>query len=112
MYIGEASKKSGLTVKAIRFYEEQGIITPPKRIGRYRVYTQSDIELFILIKEARELGLSLAELKGIVVYKDGKVDWKKIETIMQEYKNKLKKQVESLQRKIAMIEECCAQINS
>ena len=46
MYIGELSKRTGLSVKAIRLYEEKGLVKPPLRVGRYRVYQESDIEVF------------------------------------------------------------------
>jgi len=54
MYIGEISKKTDLSIKAIRFYEKTGLIRRPKRMSRYRVYQKTDVELLILIKEANE----------------------------------------------------------
>lgn len=77
MYIGEASKKSGLSIKAIRFYEAIGLIKQPERKGRYRLYEETDIEILVLIKEAKELGITLSKLQGVIVYKDGKADWLK-----------------------------------
>jgi MerR family copper efflux transcriptional regulator len=74
MYIGEASKETGLSIKAIRFYEEIGLIKQPQRKGRYRIYKETDIELLALIKEAKDLGITLSKLKGVIVYNNGKVD--------------------------------------
>lgn len=69
MYIGELSKKTGVSVKAIRYYEEVALISPPKRKGKYRVFGENDVKVIMMIKKAQELGFSLKELKGIVSLK-------------------------------------------
>ncbi|MEK1955047.1 MerR family DNA-binding transcriptional regulator, partial [Pseudomonas sp. YNh] len=42
MYIGKAAQLSGTTVKSIRHYEEIGLLPPPQREGKYRIYSQQD----------------------------------------------------------------------
>ena len=111
MYIGEASKKTGLSIKAIRVYEEKGLIVRPERIGRYRVYKELDIELLILIKEAKELGVTLSQLKGIIVYKDGKVDWAIIKTFLTEIREQLMNQIDDIKKKVESLDQCYEQIN-
>lgn len=111
MYIGEVAEKTGLTVKAIRFYEEKGLIPKPKRLGRYRVFSQSDIELLILIKEAKSLGISLSELQQVIQYQDGKVNWPAIKRFLQSVKIQIKNDIEDLKRKIKLIDTCMEQIN-
>ncbi|MCG8478687.1 MAG: MerR family transcriptional regulator [Spirochaetales bacterium] len=66
MYIGHASKLTGATPKAIRLYERMGLIPAPQRKGRYRVYTEGDIQLIGVIKKAQSLGFRLSEMKGLV----------------------------------------------
>ena len=112
MYIGEVAKQTGLTIKAIRFYEEKGLIPAPKRLGRYRVYTPSDIEVLVLIKEAKELGMTLSQLKNLIQYQGGKVDWKRINTSLQVVKKELKNEIKRIERKIQLIDQCMGQINS
>ncbi len=111
MYIGEVSKKTGLSIKAIRFYENIGLIREADRVGRYRVYNETDIEILILIKEAKALGVTLSQLKGIVTYSDGKVDWAKIKTFLSEIRAQLVTQVEEINNKIISLDECYHQIN-
>jgi MerR family copper efflux transcriptional regulator len=111
MYIGEASKKTGLSIKAIRFYEEKGLIVRPERIGRYRIYKEIDIELLILIREAKELGITLSQLKGIIVYHEGKVDWAIIKTFLADIRNQLMQQIDDLNTKVASLDQCYEQIN-
>lgn len=52
MYIGELSKRTGFSIRAIRLYEEKGLIQTVQRKGRYRIYNESDVDLLNLISEA------------------------------------------------------------
>jgi len=111
MYIGETSKKTGLSIKAIRFYEEKGLIRRPERIGRYRVYQETDVELLILIKEAKELGVTLSQLKGVITYNNSKVDWANIKIFLGEIREQLISQIEDIKKKIDNLDKCYDQIN-
>jgi DNA-binding transcriptional MerR regulator len=110
MYIGEASKKTGVSIKAIRFYEERGLIRQPERIGKYRVYQETDIELLILIKEAKELGVTLTQLEGVITYNNGKVDWGKIKIFLREVRKQLINQIDDIKAKIDSLDKCYDQI--
>ena len=112
MYIGEVSKRTGLSVKAIRFYEEKGLIREPLRSGRYRIYQETDIDLLLLIREAKELGVTLSQLKGVIVYKEGAVDWLRIKVFLDELRLQLVSKIEDLKEKIDKIDECSNQINA
>ena len=106
MYIGEVSKQTGLSVKTIRFYEERGLIPAPKRKGRYRVYSEVHIEILSLIREAKELGVTLSKLEGVVVYKNGEPDWSLIIEFLAEVKLDLKEQLKNITSKIDKINIC------
>ena len=110
MYIGEASKNTGLSIKAIRFYEKKGLINQPERVGRYRVYNETDIELLILIKEAKALGVTLSQLKGVIAYTDGKVDWANIKIFLSDVRIQLVNQIDDLKQKIDLLDQCYNQI--
>lgn len=111
MYIGEAAQKTGLSIKAIRFYEAKGLIRAPDRIGRYRVYKDSDIELLILIKEAKELGVTLSQLKGVISFNNAEVDWGNIKLFLAEIRQQLLNQIEDIKQKIDLLDQCYEQIN-
>lgn len=65
--IGGLSKKTGIPVKTIRYYEDFGILAKPKRtVSEYRVYTQKDVDKLLFIKKAKDLGLKLSEIKEII----------------------------------------------
>ncbi|MGF1757662.1 MerR family transcriptional regulator [Photobacterium sagamiensis] len=74
MYIGEVVKRSGASAKAIRLYEALGLLSGIKRQGRYRVYEEHDVEFIQLIKQAQKLGVTLSELKSLLVSRNT-LDW-------------------------------------
>ena len=63
--IGELAREFDLTTRAIRFYEDCGLLTP-QRAGRNRVYTQRDRTRLKLTLRGKRLGLTLAEVKDLV----------------------------------------------
>jgi len=94
-----------------RLFEKKGLIRQPERIGRYRVYQEIDIELLILIKEAKELGVTLSQLKGVIVYNDGKVNWANIKIFLGEVREQLISQIGDITKKIDSLDKCYNQIN-
>lgn len=65
--IGEFSKLSYLTIKALRFYEKEGLLIPQKvdqKTG-YRFYKTSQLTDAAMIKSYRQLGLTIEEIKEI-----------------------------------------------
>ncbi len=58
--IGELAKEFDITTRSIRFYEDQGLITPTRK-GQTRIYNQRDKVRLKLILRGKRLGFSLAE---------------------------------------------------
>ncbi|MDX5299593.1 MAG: MerR family transcriptional regulator [Gammaproteobacteria bacterium] len=112
MYIGVAARRSGLSVKAIRFYESVGLIPAPPRTGRYRRYDEDTLELLSLIKEAKNLGLTIAELKAMIVWVDGKVDWRQVADFLVAQKQRVHEDIQRLQQQLIQIDNCLAQMTS
>ena len=63
--IGELAREFDLTTRAIRFYEDCGLLAP-QRQGRNRVYTARDRTRLKLTLRGKRLGLMLAEVKELV----------------------------------------------
>ncbi len=61
--IGEIARRTGLSVSAIRFYEERGLIEPVRTGGNQRRFPRSDIRRLSFILIAQRLGLSLGEIE-------------------------------------------------
>ncbi|ALM90940.1 MULTISPECIES: MerR family transcriptional regulator [Alteromonas] len=62
--IGELAREFDITHRSIRFYEEQGLLSP-KRTGQNRVYDNKDRVRLMLILRGKRLGFSLAEVKTL-----------------------------------------------
>lgn len=72
MKIGELSRKSGIAPSAIRFYEEQGLLSPMSRTAAgYRQYASNAPDRLLLIQRAKKLGFSLDDIRGMLG-EDGK----------------------------------------
>ncbi|MEK4114060.1 MerR family transcriptional regulator [Paenibacillus sp. FSL M7-1414] len=63
MNIKEAASRLGISARAIRFYEEKGLILPAKQSSNgYRTYTENDIWRLQTIAALREIGMSLQDI--------------------------------------------------
>lgn len=63
MLRNEIQNKTGLTRKAIEYYEEKGLITPRKSENGYRDYSEKDLEVLTTVALFRKIGLSVAEIE-------------------------------------------------
>ena len=62
--IGEMARRTGLSVSAIRFYENKRLIEPVRSGGNQRRFLRSDIRRLSFILIAQRLGLSLTEIEA------------------------------------------------
>lgn len=68
--IGEVSKRSGIGIEALRFYEKSGLLDRPGRTySGYRLYDESVLERLAFVKKAQILGFSLDEIKELINHK-------------------------------------------
>lgn len=99
--IGTLGKRVGLPAKTIRFYEDIGLISQPKRADNgYRVYEEKAVEELTLIKNARDLGLPIPEIKKLMVgCENGDCEHAKeyVEKEIGDYVEKLDKNIEQMQ---------------
>jgi MerR family transcriptional regulator, redox-sensitive transcriptional activator SoxR len=66
MPIGSVARRTGLEVSAIRYYEEAGLIPPPRRVGGKRMFDDSVFEAIALVRLAQDAGFTLAEARELV----------------------------------------------
>lgn len=61
--IGDLAARTGLSVSAIRFYEEKGLVHPFRSGGGQRRFLRSDIRRLSFVLIAQQLGLSIGEIE-------------------------------------------------
>src|SRR5260370_6662133 len=67
MTVGRAARRAGLTPKAVRLYESKGLLDPaPRTDAGYRLFQDADVEVLRFVRQARALGLNLAEIGEII----------------------------------------------
>ncbi len=67
MQIGELARRAGVNIQTVRFYERQRLIPQPARKpSGYRVYGEADLHRLLFIRQAKELGFSLEEIREIL----------------------------------------------
>lgn len=69
MRIGELCAKTGLSKETVRYYERQGLlenIPQPNRSNNYKVYSAVDLQRLKMIKHAKMLGFTLAEISDVL----------------------------------------------
>jgi MerR family transcriptional regulator, redox-sensitive transcriptional activator SoxR len=64
LLIGEVAKRSGFATSAVRFYEREGLITSSRTSGGQRRYPRSVLRRLAFVRAARNVGLSLEEIRG------------------------------------------------
>lgn len=70
--IGQLSRRTGVKVPTIRYYEQIGLITPAGRsAGNQRRYDQAGLERLGFIRHARDLGLHLDTIRALVALEPG-----------------------------------------
>jgi MerR family redox-sensitive transcriptional activator SoxR len=62
--IGEVSARSGMAASALRYYEEQGLISSTRTAGGARRYPRSVLRRLAVVRAARNVGLSLPEIRS------------------------------------------------
>ena len=71
--IGELSREFGVTLRALRFYENKGLISP-HRDGLNRLYSQGDRTRLALILKGKKLGFTLGEIRQMIAAEEGEAD--------------------------------------
>ena len=67
MQIGQVAERTGLSLRTIRFYEENGLVVPTARSeGGFRLYSEADVGRLEVIKRMKPLGFTLEEMQELL----------------------------------------------
>ncbi|KQU82429.1 MerR family transcriptional regulator [Variovorax sp. Root318D1] len=106
--ISQLAKEFDLTTRAIRFYEDMGLLTP-ERSGMQRIYSARDRARLTLTLRAKRLGLSLTEAREILDMYDSPRDTvpqlEKFLGVLGTHRAQLEAQLAELQANLAEVRE-------
>ncbi|MCF6736722.1 MerR family transcriptional regulator [Blastococcus sp. KM273129] len=67
LQIGQVAERTGLSLRTIRWYEEEGLVVPTSRTdGGFRLYSDADVARLELIKRMKPLGFALEEMRELL----------------------------------------------
>ncbi len=68
--IGEVAERAGVSISAIRFYEREGLLPRPERLGGKRRFAPEVVERLRIIAVAKQAGFSLEEVRTLLTSTD------------------------------------------
>ena len=105
--ISELAREFDVTPRAIRFYEDQGLLAP-RRDGQRRIYTPRDRTRLKLTLRGKRLGLTLAEIRELIdMYEPGRDERAQLERfleVLENHKRTLVQQRADIEAQLAEIQ--------
>jgi MerR family transcriptional regulator, copper efflux regulator len=100
MRIGELAELAGISTKAIRYYEQIGILTPPARTpSGYRAYDEAALGRLGFVRAAQAVGLTLGEIRQIIAFRDnGQAPCAHVTDLLQRHAADLEARIRELQQ--------------
>lgn len=105
--IQDVSRQLGVTPRTLRFYEDNGLISP-KRVGSTRIYTRRDLGRMQLILRGKKLGFTIREIREFLdLYDTDPGQREQMEHLLGRVRDRL----DSLTRQKAALEETMAELH-
>jgi MerR family transcriptional regulator, repressor of the yfmOP operon len=104
--IRDAADRLDVTPRTLKYYEERGLVTPSRSEGRYRLYSEADLEQFARILRLRSFGFSLQGITEILkrpldAVHEGRSGYSM--TSLREIESALSQQIEAVDARIAAV---------
>ena len=116
--VGEVAKRAGIATSAVRFYEEQGLITAERTAGNQRRYPRYVLRRIGVILAARRFGIPLAELTEVFAKlpddrMPSKSDWRRISNSWRERLEERRRELQQLEDELVGCIGCgCLSLNT
>jgi len=106
MGIQEVAKELGMTMRALRFYEDKGLIAP-QRVGTTRIYGKREVARIRLVLRGRALGFTVREIKEFLDLYD--VDPEHVEQ-MRVFLKRVRTRLTELEARKAALDQTIAEL--
>ena len=103
--IAELAQEFGLTLRALRFYDSRGLLSP-RRAGRQRIFSEADRERLALIVKGKKLGFTLTEISQMVEVQSGRASAQTLKLTAE----KCQEQIAFFERQIREANEAIAEL--
>jgi MerR family copper efflux transcriptional regulator len=112
MNIGEAARASGVSAKMIRHYESMGLFPAAGRSeSGYRQYTDKDVHILRFIRQSRELGFSLEQIRELLgLWQNRRRPSRQVKALAQAHIQELEQKLNEIQAMKSTLEHlvhCC-----
>lgn len=104
--IQEVAKELGVTMRALRFYEDKGLIAP-QRVGTTRIYGKREVARIRLVVRGRRLGFTVREIKDFLDLYDA--DPEHVEQ-MRRFSLLVRERLDELEHRKAALEETISEL--
>ena len=105
--ISELAREFDITPRAIRFYEDQGLLAP-KRDGQRRIYSPRDRTRLKLTLRGKRLGLTLSEIRDLIdMYEPGRDERPQLErflAVLEDHKASLLQQRDDIEAQLSELQ--------
>ncbi|QBJ97431.1 redox-sensitive transcriptional activator SoxR [Rhodococcus sp. ABRD24] len=103
--VGEVAARVGIATSAVRFYEDQGLITSERTAGNQRRYRRHVLRRLSLVLVAKRLGIPLSEVAEVFAtlpadHMPGKRDWDRISRQWAAHLEARRRELEQLEREL------------
>ena len=108
MTVGEAARKTGVTVRTLQYYDKEGLLSPSAESeGGRRLYTDKDLVILHQIISLKSLGFSLDDIKQRLVSLETPAD---VANALTEQADDIRRKIEHLKASLSAIEQLKAEV--
>lgn len=105
MKIGELAERTGVSVRSLRYYEEQGLLTPSRDPSGHRLYAASDVERVIEIQELFAAGFCSSVVRevlpGVLDPRRGDID--RVAAQLDDARRRLQSELRHIEQELAVL---------
>jgi Cu(I)-responsive transcriptional regulator len=104
MNIGEVADRAGLPAKTIRYYEEIGLVAPPRDPNGYRRFGDRELHKLTFLSRARALGFSIEDCRALLaLYEDEDRTSAEVKAIAAQNLHRIEEKITDLQSMAATL---------
>ena len=97
MNVSEAARRSGLSPKTLRYYDQIGLMSPARAESGYRRYTEADVQLLRFVHRARGLGFPIEDCRLLLsLYTDEERASREVKRIARQQLVEIERRMEEL----------------